>query len=508
MTESAAKERGSFTFAQTSLRRLNLNLAPGVLLALCLIRLWLMPLTSSFWVDEMATVFVVRHGAADPSLRVVPQVPASVYYALPRLMDNLAGTSEIAYRLPSLLAMVLALFLIGRLAAKLIHPDAGWFAAFACLLFRGFNYQAADARPYALATCVFAAGAWFLVRWLDSARWRDALAFAALASLLWRVHLTVWPCYAVFVLYTLVRLLRKDTRVGRLRAAAVFAALGVSLIPVILEALALNREASAHVVVLPPTWTELLYSVKLGFVAACCTVAALVGRWLRWPHVANPLTLGSFSLLFGWWLFQPLGLFAFSWLTGNSVFVPRYLYVALPGVALAGTAIVALLLPPQHWKPSAAVLGLAVLLLMGRWNLAWPPHHPSDWRGAARALNAQSAGPDAPVLCPSPFVEAKPPVWSPDYPLTGFLYSHLQVYPLRGKVYPFPFESSPEAQQFAGRLSQRTLSRSPRFFVFGGERDALFWRAWFSARPELAGWSHRRLGRFGDVEVILFDHTP
>ena len=48
-----------------------------LVLALCFARLWLMPLPSSFWVDEMATTFVVHHGAADPSLRVAPQVAAA-----------------------------------------------------------------------------------------------------------------------------------------------------------------------------------------------------------------------------------------------------------------------------------------------------------------------------------------------------------------------------------------------------------------------------------------------
>ena len=37
------------------------------LLCLCILRLWLMPLPSSLWVDELGTVFVVHHGAADPS---------------------------------------------------------------------------------------------------------------------------------------------------------------------------------------------------------------------------------------------------------------------------------------------------------------------------------------------------------------------------------------------------------------------------------------------------------
>src|SRR5580704_6359927 len=122
-----------------------LNLLLGLLLAACITRMWLMPLPSSFWVDEMATVFVVQHGPNHPSFAVAPQVPDSIYYQLPRAAESLLGFSEVAYRLPSILLMGLALFLIARLAARLIHPNAAWFAVFACLALRGTNYYADDA---------------------------------------------------------------------------------------------------------------------------------------------------------------------------------------------------------------------------------------------------------------------------------------------------------------------------------------------------------------------------
>jgi hypothetical protein len=62
-----------------------------------------MPLPSSFWIDELVTSFIVRY-PADPSLAVAPQVPASIYYWLPRAMHALFGFSEFAYRVPSVLA--------------------------------------------------------------------------------------------------------------------------------------------------------------------------------------------------------------------------------------------------------------------------------------------------------------------------------------------------------------------------------------------------------------------
>ena len=476
----------------------------ALLAALCMIRFWVAPLPSSFWVDEMATSFVVSHGPNDATLRVAPQVPMSIYYALPRVAEKLFGFSEVSYRLPSLLAMVIALWLIGQIAARLIHPDAGWLAVFACLALRGFNYQAADARPYALGTCLLCLSAWLLIRWLDSNRWLDAALFVACASLLWRVHLVFWPFYAMFAAYAIVRVARRDTEVTWLRAGAAFAFLGALLVPVAAGAASVLRTAGAHVVSPMPGMTDLAAALKLGLLATCSVSAAILSRWLRLPAGKSP-AWSPLALIAAWWLCAPLGLFAFSWLTGNVTFVQRYLYIGLPGAALAATAAASAFLPPQHWRTLALAMGAGVLLLLGQWNQLWPPHQNSDWRDAASSLNTQERLGDMPVICPSPFIEARSPVWRPDYPLNSFLYSQLLVYRVEGKEYPFPFESSPEAEQEARQLTQQVLPGAGRFAIYGPAKSVLHWRDWFKAQPELAAWRNRPLGTFGDVEAIVFE---
>jgi hypothetical protein len=481
------------------------NLYLAIVLAFCLVRLWLMPLGSSFWVDEMVTALVVRHGGDHPSLSVAPQVPESIYYLLPRLTERIFGFSEIAYRIPSALAMGMALLLIAHIAAKLVHPDAGWLAAFACLALRGFNYQAADARPYALGTCVAAASLWFLIRWLDTGRWHDAALFALAAALLWRVHLTYWSFYAIYPLYAATRLWGRDTKVGWPTIAAVFALVGLSLTPVVITARALYQEAGAHVIVPPPAFKELTYSLKLGLIAALCVPLAILGRLLKWPRGGHLPAWGPLSLILGWWLCHPLAIYAFSWITGNSLFLSRYLSIALPGAALAATAAASLFIPARHWKPLAAVLGLGVVLFTGRWGELWPPHHNSDWRSAARAVNELSRDSELPVICPSPVVEAQPPAWRPDYPIPSFMYPHLGVYPVRGRLYRFPFKDSPEAQEYARQVLERISRSAERFVIYGGAGQANFWREWFSGREELTEWRVRRLRPFGDVEVVLIE---
>ena len=471
------------------------------LMAVCVARLWVMPLGSSFWVDETATAFVVSHGAHDPSFAVAPQVPMSIYYVLPRTSTRIFGRSEAAYRLPSLAALALAVWLIGRLAARLIHAEAGWFAAFACLALKGFDYEAADARPYALGTAVACAAVWFLVRWLDEARWRDAALFAAAAALLWRVHLLYWPFYGVLAVYTAARLTRRETRVTWGAAAAVYAAVGLAVVPVAAQVWSLRGEAGAHVMAAPPGARALADSLKLALVAAAGAGAwAWAGRRKR----GNVVSLTVAVLCAAWWIGTPAALFAFSRIGGASVFLERYLTLALPGAALAATAVAAVFLPASQWRNAAAVLGAGVLLLLGRWGVLWPPHHGSDWRGAAAAIN-RDVLPDTPLVCPSPFLEARSPVWRPDAPATGFLYAHLAAYPLAGKVYAFPYADSPEAERWAEELMHRALEPSGRFAIYGAAREAAFWREWFGARAEFAEWRARGLGEFGDVSVAILE---
>jgi hypothetical protein len=163
-------------------------------------------------------------------------------------------------------------------------------------------------------------------------------------------------------------------------------------------------------------------------------------------------------------------------------------------------------IPPAQWKRLTLALGAGVLLLLGQWSHLWPMHHGSNWRLAAHTIDQWAAGnPDAPILCPSPFIEARPPVWQPSYALPGFLYCHLPVYPFRGKPYLLPFDDSPEAERYVTSLAEGPIPASGRFLIYGGSRSVRYWRNWFSVRPEFSAWHRERLGDFGDVVVELFE---
>jgi hypothetical protein len=477
------------------------------LFAACIVRLWLMPLSSSLWVDEIVTTFVLRF-PHDPSFAVAPQVPDSLYYWLPRASWALFGSSETALRLPSVLAMGLALLFIARIARRLIHPRAAWLAVFVCLALSRIDYFAIDARPYAFGIAVSSASVLFLIRWLDRGRWSDELIFAFCAALLWRIHLLYWPFYLVYPAYAAARIFARDTKAGAVQIAAAAVLIPAALAPVVLTALGRLTAAQSHVFNPAPSPRAFVYMIHVNVVLICGGVAWLLRHYARRtpdagaPH-AGPVSRASWLLIVCWWLVCPVCLFGYSWLSGNGVFIARYVSLMEPGIALAATALTARFLPENGWQPAAMAVGLAAVFLMGQWFVPWPSHEPDDWRGAS-ALERTFADDRTPVLCASPFIEAQPPVWTPEYPLPGFLFANLTYYPIRGKPELFPFMPSAQAQRYADSVFNEELLPAGRFVLYGSRLGTGYLFGYLAHRRELAHWRIEQK-RFGDIFIALFE---
>ncbi len=476
-----------------------------LLLAVCLGRMWIMPLPSSFWLDEAATVMLAQH-PDDPSFNVAPQLSATIYNYAPQAIHRMVGDSEIAYRLPSLLLAAMALWFTARIAARLIAPEAAWFAVFGCLCIADFNFYAGDARPYALGIFIATASMWLLLRWIDSGEWLDAGLFWLMAALLWRVHLAFWAFYPVYLLCGLLRMARRERRATWTQALVLLAVTSASLIPVAIRALGLFRNAETHIVArvvgLHYFGTSLAWEEVAG-VGAVAVVASLLYRLER----ARSAPFNSLGVVAVWWLAMPVLVFGASRVTGTGMFLVRYVSPALPGAALAATALAAAFLPARLWKPAAAALALAALAVAGHWEAVWPNHAQfEDWRGMATLADLAATRPDTPVVVPSGFAEAIRPNWTPDYKVPGFLYSQLYVYPVRGRIIPFPFSTLPEDQTYMKQLAADTLTRGDRFILFGGGENANVWLKFLLGLPELAGW-HMNYRVSGGLLVAVFDRS-
>jgi hypothetical protein len=476
-----------------------------ILLAACVARLWLMVMPSSLWVDELVTVFVIRN-PNHPSFALAPQVQESIYYWLPKIAWRTLGTSEISLRLPSVLSAIAALYFVARLTARLIDPGARWLALSLCLALVGFDSFAVDARPYALGIAVASAGLFFLVRWLDEGKWLDDLGFILAAALLWRVHLFYWPFYLLFAGYGAVRIFTGTSRVRVIQVLMTVVAVPALLAPVAMKALEINAGARSHVFNAPPGILEFIAEAEFVQIAICAVVALIFRLSSKWKRETQPMDGSSLALILGWWLICPVCLAAYSILTSNGVLILRYTSLMLPGVALTATVCITRLTPPRYWKRAAVIAATVALALLGQWDQRWPSHEGEGWREAAD-LERRMATDSTPVMVPSPFIEALPPAWSPDYSLPGFLYANLSYYPMRGAASVFPYTESLQSDQAAQQLLRSKLIPSRKFLIFGPLNGVEYLYRWCEQQPELATW-HAQAHHFGVVFVVVYSADP
>lgn len=125
--------------------------------------------------DEIATADAARRTPAQ-IWHLIQHIDGvfGAYYFLIHYWTEVAGTSELALRLPSILAMAGAVVLTAELGRRLFDPATGAVAGLLLCLMPNTSRYAAEARPYAFA-CFFALLALLLLhRALDRpgrARW-------------------------------------------------------------------------------------------------------------------------------------------------------------------------------------------------------------------------------------------------------------------------------------------------------------------------------------------------
>ncbi|HWY49700.1 MAG TPA: hypothetical protein VNX70_20100 [Bryobacteraceae bacterium] len=97
------------------------------------------------------------------------------------------------------------------------------------------------------------------------------------------------------------------------------------------------------------------------------------------------------------------------------------------------------------------------------------------------------------------------------YPSGGRLVRRVRVLSLRGINYqaadarPYALGTCIAAGSLLLLIRWLDSRLSHGFVIYGGDHTVWFWREWLAARGELSGWRDRRLGPFGDVDVVAFE---
>ena len=474
-----------------------------ILTAVVILSLWLMPLSSSLWLDELGTWWVVKDGAGDAIDRALTfHGQSPLYYLIVWSARVVGGRSEVVLRLPSLIAAGVSAFLLYRLARTLISREAARLTVLAFAATQTVAFEASEARPYAIATMVTIASTLALVRWLDDGRrWSRALVYALLAiAVVWMHYLFALVLVAHGV-YALIRLRRGETEASARRLAAVGVILTAGIVPLAIQlaslwdrrsSLSIPSEGSVEtfaIVLLPPI---LVASVFLG---------SLFAR-VRDPVRVAPVAARSstFVLLTTWLVFPVVTLFLVSALTPVVFLSPRYFASVTPAIALlAGWAIASL-------QPAAVrrlvAFALAILSVLAFGGLL---KNGEDWRGTA-AFERAHADPDTVVLLHPALVESAQLDWFIDPEKRSYLLSVESYYPMEGRVLPMPYVLDAEARGYLEGLVTDELAGADRFLLVT-RYPLVPLRDWLDGRLRSEGYTSRLIGTFGVIEVFEFART-
>lgn len=471
-----------------------------ILAVLAVIRLWLMPIGNSFWLDETVIVWAIRGNVAH-ILQAGLRTPQSTAFCLiERMVSLAAGFSEPALRLIPIAAGTTTLYVLYKIGVEFIDPAAGLTFVAIYITLQQVAIEIPNARPYSMALLAESASLLFLLRWLRDGRMKQGLFWVVCAVAAGHLHFfffSVLPLEAAYAWW------RGSSALRRQLAICCTIGLGFAALT-IPQTLFLCRQAQRLAWASQPTVMDLvkalfpLYVLPVLFLAV---VDRLFEKRSGWAGNGRRQATEIGGLIL---VLPVLGAFFLSYFTDMRVFHPRYLLPTAPGLVLFWgwmlQRIASLAL-----RQTALIVGLAsAIVVTGGVYALIPNYHQEDWRSAAR--NTPRTGV---TLIYSGLIETQRLEWLEDPFLWGYLASPALAYrpelqPADGLLLPFNFGET-EAKYLEGLIAQRIRGRDTVSVVSRQTFAGPQWISWISERLRAVGFDETRKSDYGLVHLDVFE---
>jgi 4-amino-4-deoxy-L-arabinose transferase-like glycosyltransferase len=471
------------------------------------VSLWFLAIRSPLWVDETYSYWQISAGFSGILARQIISFPAYSYILW--FSTKFIGTSEIALRIPSILAVLGAAYLLYLAARELFESDIAFIAAIVFCIHRIVVFEAIDARPYAFA--ILAVNAAILVmlrlRRTDS-NWLAALFGFLAACIIW-FHFTFATILPALILCFFITKFRDRKTMWRQFGIAA-AAFALALLPAIPRFLYVLRASGTLVYEQPPTLMNLagtfapgwpwvaLGVIALVILAVTALVAAVRTRSVSRIHVQGQPILLCLCLA----LIPILILYGVSVGTSIHTFDFRHCLDAVPGIALCWAMLLGFL-RPRILRLLFSVVLVAVVSY-SFYNASYSRQHKYSWKHALEVTEKNASVDHAPVLICSDFVESSFATMPVGSAKDSNFFTPLSYYRLSVPVVPLPKALNGETVRVSSQFLKEAASKHERFLAFAclGSYPTIEWLAQSAA----ATHSVRSVGVFDGIKILEF--TP
>jgi mannosyltransferase len=338
----------------------------------------------SMWADELATWGMVSSSWRDMG-SALGNVDAILgpYYVFLHVWASLFGTSDLALRLPSVIAMAAAVGVTASIGTRLVSPRLGLLTGLLLAVFPATSRYAQEARPYAFVALSAALATAALFALVERPDRRRTMLYAGALVLVGLFHGVALPL--LVVAHALVVFILYRAQVTRWLYSA---GLGVLAVAPLLVLGATQRKQVAWIP--KATFASLVHLPGALFgadiVAGLVLGLAVLSVSLRRPGVAAAM-----------WALVPIGGLYVMGLV-SSVWLPRYLIFTLPAWALLAA------MPLSRSPVLRGALAVAVVAAVGlpaQLDVRSAGGHGQNSRDAANVISHDMRPGDAIVYGPS-----------------------------------------------------------------------------------------------------------
>jgi 4-amino-4-deoxy-L-arabinose transferase-like glycosyltransferase len=425
--------------------------------------IWTLALRAPLWLDETLAYWQVSGGFAKVWSRSA-LMPSSIGYLYTLCAArSVLGSSEIALKIPSLFALLGAVYFLFRGAREFFGTETAFLASVFFALHYNVVFAATDARPYAFALLATTFAIYAFIRWMKHGTMRDAVLFGAAAAAILYFHYlfgSILPAFAIYYLAVRYRSLKHDAR----QLAAVLVTFSVLIIPLVLRVASLYHSRETHIVqavqhpVLLSLNTLAPLQLVIGFVAAVF-LAALV-RKVKLPGRESWPTALLFALL---GLVPAAILCGLNAATPMNLIQPRYFVVVAPGSALIWAGLTSAI--DSRLLRQIFCVGLVAVTVFEAYRSPASRRHEINFKQTHAFVNRNAAADDAPVLVFSAFIESdyEPLPHAPGS--ENALLSQIDYYPIRQPWIFFPIDLNQKTTEIAREAVLAAAERHQRFIA-------------------------------------------